>query len=226
MSRFKKLTHSLASGYLFLGATTFQALVSVRLALHYLSLKEFGLWNLVLQISGYLLLIDLGMSGSISRILIDHKDRPADRVYGAIIKTGAVVLLTQGVIIALGGTVLSFWLPSLFAAPAGHQRDFQLLVAGQCVVMGSLFVGRIFNHILQAHQRYDACNYALMAGVVVNLGVMWLGFAMGWGLYSLLVASAVGQLATTGLTGMAVIGLNLFPPAGAWGRANRKTFHE
>src|SRR5205807_6218269 len=93
-------------------------------------------------------------------------------------------------------------------------------------VMGSLFVGRIFNHILQAHQRYDACNYALMAGVVVNLGVMWLGFAMGWGLYSLLVASAVGQLATTGLTGMAVIGLNLFPPAGAWGRANRKTFHE
>src|SRR5260221_12636265 len=25
---------------------------------------------------------------------------------------------------------------------------------------------------------------------------------------------------------MAVMGLNLFPPAGAWGRANRETFHE
>src|SRR5437016_387660 len=106
MSRFKRFAHSLASGYLVLGVTILQTLALVPVALHYLSAAEFGLWALAMQIAGYLLLIDLGMSGSISRILIDHKDHPADGVYGSIIKTGALVLVVQGAIIALAGTVL------------------------------------------------------------------------------------------------------------------------
>ena len=226
MSRTRKFSHSLASGYLFLGATTLQTLASVPLALHYLPKEEIGLWALVIQISGYLLLIDLGMSGSISRILIDHKDQPGTGVYGSIIKTGALVLLAQGAIIAVAGVAVSFWLPGLFAVPAIYGRDFQLLAAGQCVALGALFVGRMFNHILQAHQRYDLCNYALMFGVAANLGVMWLGFARGWGLYSLLAAGVAGQLVATFLAFVAVVKLKFFPPGGAWGDVNRKTFHE
>jgi O-antigen/teichoic acid export membrane protein len=226
MSRTRKFSHSLASGYLFLGATTVQTLASVPLALHYLPKQEIGLWALVIQISGYLLLIDLGMSGSISRILIDHKDQPGAGVYGAIIKTGALVLLVQGAIIVIAGVAVSFCLPDLFAVPTAYQRDFQILTAGQCIALGALFVGRMFNHILQAHQRYDLCNYALMFGVAANLGVMWFGFHLGWDLYSLLAASVAGQLVATVLTLAAVIKLKLFPQSGAWGCVNRKTFHE
>ena len=53
MSRLKKFTHSLLSGYVALGVNVFYTLASVPLALHYLGKAEFGLWALVSQISGY-----------------------------------------------------------------------------------------------------------------------------------------------------------------------------
>src|SRR5207245_1229990 len=138
VSRFKRFTHSLVSGYVLLGANILYTFASVPLALHYLSKQEIGLWGVVTQIAGYLVLVDLGMASSISRILIDHKDRPSDGVYGAIIKTGALVLGVQGAIIAIAGTVVSVWLPGLFHVPAEHRHQFQVLVAGHCLVPGNL----------------------------------------------------------------------------------------
>ncbi len=226
MSRLKRFTVSLASGYVLLGGNTLYTLASVPLALHYLSKLEFGLWALVMQISGYLLLIDLGMAGSISRILIDHKDRPADERYGSIIKTGSLVLAAQGVIIGVGGAVLSYWLPALFKVPLVYWNEFRILVAGQCLIMGALFVGRMFNHILLAHQRYDSMNYSQLGGLAIGFALIWFGFARGWGLYGLLLGYAGSTLFTTVSTLLSVARLKLFPKPGAWGRADLKTFHE
>jgi O-antigen/teichoic acid export membrane protein len=226
MSRVKRFTHSLGSGYVLLGGNVLFTLASVPLALHYLSKKEFGLWALVVQVLGYLQLIDLGMSSSIARILIDHKDAPGGGVYGAIIKTGALVLAVQGAIIAVAGAVASLWLPALFSVPAVYQREFQIVTAGQCFVTGALFAPRITSHVLQAHQRYDAWNLCQVLSLAVNFGIMWLGFILGWGLYSLLVAS-LGSYVFGAIGGLIMAArLKLFPPAGAWGSTSLRIFHE
>jgi hypothetical protein len=77
MSRIKKFTQSLLSGYLTLAAQALYTFASIPLALHYLSKAEFGLWGLTLEVGAYIALIDAGMGGSVSRVLIDHKDNPA-----------------------------------------------------------------------------------------------------------------------------------------------------
>src|SRR5207253_8274490 len=84
-------------------------LASVPLALHFLQKREFGLWVLAMQLTGYLQLIDFGMSASVSRHLIDHKDEPASGHYGSTIQTGALVLLTQGLLVLVGGGLLVFF---------------------------------------------------------------------------------------------------------------------
>src|SRR5258705_4482312 len=105
MSRLKRYTWSLVSGYAALAGNAVYSLASIPIAMHYLSNEEFGLWIAAAQISAYLLLVDLGMSGSIARILIDHKDDLNGGAYGAVIKTGTLVLLLQGLVIGLLGTV-------------------------------------------------------------------------------------------------------------------------
>ena len=45
--------------------------------------------------------------------------------------------------IALCGTALSFWLPSLMHVPARLAPTFELLVAGQCILLGAFFSARI-----------------------------------------------------------------------------------
>ena len=117
MSRLKKFTHSLVSGYVSVGANIFYTLASVPLALHYLGKPEFGLWALVAQISGYIALIDFGMANSVSRFLIDHKDDRRDGAYGSVIKTSVLVGLVQGGLIILAGGVLALLAGSALHVP-------------------------------------------------------------------------------------------------------------
>src|SRR5204862_8072274 len=89
------------------------SLISLPLGMHYLSESRVGLWGLMASTAGYLALIDLGMSGSISRLLIDHKDDPGTGSYGSWIKTGSLVRTTQAVAVLLLGYVLSAPLASI-----------------------------------------------------------------------------------------------------------------
>src|ERR1043166_5441555 len=104
MSRLKKFTQSLLSGYITLAAQSLYTFASVPIALHYLSKAEFGLWGLTVEVATYVGLVDAGMSGSVSRVLIDHKDDPNGDAYGSIVKTGALVGFIQGVLIMLIGS--------------------------------------------------------------------------------------------------------------------------
>ncbi|MCU0783285.1 MAG: oligosaccharide flippase family protein [Verrucomicrobia bacterium] len=227
MSRFKRFAHSLFSGYALIAANVLYTLASVPLALHYLSKKEFGLWILVTQVCNFnMLVVDLGMSGAVARILIDHKDDPVSTKYGAVIQTGLLVLLVQGLIIAGSGGLISYWLPQWMDVQTEYWSVFRQLVIWQCVMVALSFVMRIFSFILQAHQRYDICNYSNLAAITVGLVGLWVGFTSSWGLYSMLL----GGGATVAFNGIFTLWqtwrLRLFPARGRWGRPNRATFKE
>jgi O-antigen/teichoic acid export membrane protein len=227
MSRFKRFAHSLASGYLLVAANILYTLASVPLALHYLSKEEFGLWALVMQICNFnQVLIDLGMSSAIARILIDHKDDRNATGYGTVIQTGLLVLCIQGGLIALVGGLIGYWLPHWMIKNMAYWHVFRLLVIWQCVLLAVSFTLRIFNYILQAHQRFDICNYSNMVGFAVGLAGLWIGFTSGWGLYSMLLGSGATIVLNVIFTLWQTWRLRLFPEPGCWGKPNWSTFKE
>lgn len=235
MSRFKRFTHSFLSGCVVLGATGLFKLASLPLANAYLNDKEFGLWVIALVIGGYISLIDFGMSGSISRILIDYKDRRATGEFGGIVKTAALVGVMQGLIIFVIGAALAFFIGGLLNVSKGVadyqeaktlERDFVLLMVGQCALLCVTFSTRIFSHLLTAHQRFDITNYAqtvLFAGQFV---VMWFCFKRGFGVFSLLIAQAAGTALLILINLGGCLWLKLFPKRGEWGRATWRQFKE
>ena len=226
MSRLKKYSRSLFSGYITLGANILFTVASVPLALHYLPREEFGLWALVTQVAGYLMLVDLGMTASIARVLIDHKDRPAAGGYGSVVRTGWLVLVALGVIIVALGAAAGFGLPGLLDVPANLVRPFQLLVVGQGLLTGVLFFHRMYSCVLYAHQRQDVVNYANVGSFAVNLAVLWAGFHFQFGLYSLLAAHAAGMVCIAVTLGVATHRLGLMPPRAGRGRVEGKVFKE
>jgi len=216
MSRFRNAARSLTSGYAALAANGVYLLASVPLALRYLSADEFALWNLVVQIAGYLTLIEVGMTGAVSRFLIDHKDDRQSASYGSVIKTGTLVLLVQGLCIVLGGILLSLILPRLLDVPAQFVQTFKILIAGQCSLLGIFFVPRILMSMLQAHQRFDVINYSQILQLIAGFITQWITFHRGWGLYSLLAASAANGVVGVGHNFIWALRLDLLPAAGAW----------
>jgi O-antigen/teichoic acid export membrane protein len=226
MSRIKRFTHSLLSGYLVLGANMFYTLASVPLALHYLSRVEFGLWALTTQIAQYVALIDLGMSSSMCRFLIDHKDDKSDGAYGGIIRAGALVGVVQGALIVLVGTGLAFCAAPLFNLSGELRGEFFWLLTGQSALLGLQFGTRISSQLLIAHQRFDIPNYATVVLFGVSLLGMWAGFAAGLGVFSYLVAQTLSTLIGAVVTLIICLRLKLFPGPGEWGRVTREKFRE
>jgi O-antigen/teichoic acid export membrane protein len=198
---------------------------SVPLALHYLSRPEFGLWALTMQISGYIALIDAGMSASVSRILVDYKDSRSDGKYGSVIKTGALVGIVQGMLIAPIGLGLSLFAGSLFHIPESLQHQFMWLMIVQSGLLGIQFGTRIFGHILIAHQRWDISNFAQSTLFALSLLVMWVSLAAGMGVFSFLIAQGVLAIGP-GINAVACARLNLLPKAGEWGRTSWLRFKE
>ena len=227
MSRLKRFANSLVSGYVLVAANILYTLASVPLALHYLSKEQFGLWALVTQVCNFnALLIDLGMSGAVARILIDHKDDQSSTAYGAVIQTGFFVLAVQGVLLAAAGSLISYWLPQWMDVPTTHWRVFRVLVICQCLLLAVSLATRITAFILQAHQRYDICNYANLGSFAISLGVLWAGFESNLGLYSLLLAAAASTFLSSLFLLWQTRRLGLFPARDRWGRPNWITFKE
>ena len=182
MSRLKRFAHSLLSGYMQLVVNSIFTLVSVRLALHYLSNNEYALWMPVTVTAGYIALVDFGLSGAAGRILIDYKDHHKPEEYGGIIQTSAWVGLPSRPDPG-AGTLLAFVLgPLLHNIPPELEREFFWLVIGQCAVTAAMFGTRIVSLILTANQRFDVVNYGSAIALILNLGIMWLGFAHGAGM--------------------------------------------
>jgi O-antigen/teichoic acid export membrane protein len=226
MSRIKRFAHSMASGYVLIAVNMVYTLAMLPLALNYLTAVEFGLWTGIAAIAAQLqLLVDFGMSGSVSRILVDHKDDRASNSYGAVIKTGFLALVAQGTLVAIMGSIVSFWLPQLLKnVPAELWSTCRWLMIGQCTLLGLAFAGRIFNFVLQAHQRYDASNYAQVIGFAVGLLALWIAFECNLGLYSMLVSAAAFFACTNLCFWLVVLRTKLLPQTGHWGKADWAMF--
>jgi len=189
-----------------LAATAVFSLASVPVALHYLSKEQFGLWALMCTMVGYLSLVDLGMSGSVSRLLIDVKDDRDGGHYGSLIKTGWLVLLTQGLIVFAAGLIFANSFAQLMAIPANLRPDFIRLMYLFCGVVALGFATRIFSHLLTAHQRMDLVNYAGTLAPLVNFAALWVFFHFGFGVFSLVWAAGAD---TTGAAVVASIAMAL-----------------
>jgi len=240
MSRTKRFARSLISGYVLLAVNILYTLVQGRMLLHFImDENEIGLWAFAIQVAGYFLLLDLGMSG-ISRILVDHKDDNTSSAYGSTIQTGFFVFLVQGALIALGGAIISQWLPEITSMTKGDAGDtfqrvalsaeqmalLRSLVMWQCVLIGASFTGRIFGLILEAHQRYDVTNYFQATGFVVSLLTLWWGFEHQLGLYSLIWSNVASTVCVIFCSFVAVWRLRFLPARGRWGRASLLRFRE
>ncbi len=226
MARLKRYLYSLASGYVMLAANIVYTLASVPLALHYLSKTEFGLWALTSQFAFYLSLLDFGMSGAATRILIDHKDAREGTGYGDTIMTGFLVNLAHAGLIILVGGVCALLLGPALGVPAEMQMPFRWLIVWQSLILVVSSGVRTFGAILMAHQRSDLVNLSQTLLFAVSFGVLWLCLRGQQGVYSLAWAQGAGQALGALATVAGCVALKLLPASGCWGRPTWARFRE
>jgi hypothetical protein len=226
MSRVTRFAVSLGSFYVALAASTLYVIVSVPLALKFLPKEQYGLWALVLQTYSYLSLLDLGVTQTVARLLIDYKDYSAAGKYGAILKASWVVFAIQALLVVTIGAFFGFACAGLFGVPPNLRGLFGQVFFAQCVAGAITLALSPLILPLWSHQRSDVVNWFTTAQTVVTLLVLWISLSGGLGLWSFFISSVAGGLVFLAGTICSTLVLGLLPPSGAWGKLGRSTFNE
>ena len=205
-------------------ATVVYGLLSVPLALHFLSVEEFGLFMLLIQIAGYFSLVELGMAGAAARILIDHKDNQISGLYGTLILTGSIIFTIQGLAVLLAGTLGASWLVSVAGVPPALQGSAAYLLAwlSASFAIGTVF--RMLGAVLYANQRLDILNLITAIGVLLALLTMALILVSGGTLESLATVFVLQVVLTILTQAFACWWLKLLPQKGCWGAPSLRCF--
>ena len=211
MNRTQRFSRSVLSGYACTLVVAACSLASVYLSLSHLSVPQFGLWALVFQINGYLLLTDFGMSNAVGRFLMDWKDQRPSRDYGETFFTGLLILCLQGFLLFGAALAVGFWAPALLKIPQELIPSFRLLVFGQALISALFFPFRVFSFTLIAYGRFDWINTGAALGQITCLaGFAW-GLHRGWGLPSYLLGSLMEALSSMSMILIANKRLHLLP---------------
>ena len=226
MSRLKNFSRNLATGYLQLGVNAVYSLVSIPLILHWLPKAEFGMWVVLVQLMGYISLVDLGMTSAVARLLVDHKDQRGADGYGSLIKTAFLVSLVQGVIIFTVIALTAPLLASLMKIPAESGPMFVNLIRLQGVIVAFSFAMRPLAQILYAHQRADISTLNEIVSQICQLVLLWVFLAAGIGIYSFVYAGAFYGLVGPGILFWHCRRLGFLPQKNQRGRASWNIFKE
>jgi O-antigen/teichoic acid export membrane protein len=211
MSRLKYYSRALLASYGALGATVAYTLISVPLALAYLPTREFGLWALIVQIGNFLQMAEIGMAGACARIVIEHKDDR--RSLDEMIKVTSVLFLAQGACLCAVGLAVAPLLTGVLQVPEELRETFLSMVRIYVLIFAAGYVLRLFQVLLFAFQRNDLSGYGLMGSFALQLLVLWAGFRVGMGLWSLLASYAAAVALQSGFCLLACARLRLI----AWG---------
>ena len=226
MSRSKRFLTGLVSSYAAIGVNMLYTIASIPLALHYLDKEQFGLWALVAQLSAYLGLLELGMRGSVARILSDHKDHMETGAYGSVLRTGTRVFLIQGLVVTLCGCLLAVTGPQLMDLPFALHDRFKILMALQSSFVGFGLAVACLGAPLWCHQRLDISALSSSLCMLVSFVVLWTGFALGWEIYSLVAVSFSSLLVGVAVTYTCCKRLGFYPKRCHRGRYDPAIFRE
>lgn len=216
MSRARQFIQGLTSSWLATIITVFYSLLSVPIALKYLSVDEFGLLMLLQQTGIYLNFIDLGISTATARLLIDHKDKPEESTYSRFVFSGAFVFFIQGLLILLIGWLAAPTIIGLFAISGDHFVVAVYLFRGLSIASAVNAFFRIFLSILYAHKRVDLVVLLGSFGQLLALPIIWIVLSTGMGLKGV-VWSFIIPPAMIGVTAIFTVSvLRYFPKYTTW----------
>ena len=189
MPRSERYFRSLITGYGATVITSLCVLASVPLALSFISTASFAIWGLIVQVSGYLLLGDLGVSSAVGRLLMNHLQSRPSMQYGQIFFAGLISFVGQAFVVFAIGIGFAFFGPTILDIPADMRSDFTRLMICQTSIISVFFPLKTVTYAFVAQGRYEWINVSTALGTIVSLLTLFIGFTLGLGLGAYIVAA-------------------------------------
>jgi O-antigen/teichoic acid export membrane protein len=226
MNRSRQFFQGLGSSWFATLCTVVYSLLSIPIALQYLSVDEFGLFVLLIQIAGYFNLIELGISAAVARILIDYKDFHKSGAYGSVVLTGFMVFAVQGFLILVIGLLTAPTIIAVVGVPSELNSQAVFLLKWLAVASALTITFRTYSSVLYANKRLDLIHIFIAMNTLLGLGLLTLILVLGGGLAGLALLFITQAIVGVVSCAVACKRLELMPQKGFWGSPSVERFRE
>jgi O-antigen/teichoic acid export membrane protein len=152
---------------------------------HHLGNSLYGVWVLIMSLTGYLGLLDAGVRGAVTRYVAkfhaeaNHED--ASRTASAAL----AIFATAGLLAILISFGLAFVAIDHFKIPQEYHAAARVVLCLAGFTMAASFLGGVFGGILVALQRFDINNLIQVAGSGLRSLAIIIALLAGKGIVSL-----------------------------------------
>jgi O-antigen/teichoic acid export membrane protein len=177
-------------------ASALYALLLIPLIVGYVGVEQFGLWSLVLALSGYLGLVDLGMGSSFVKYVAEFAHLGKFDDVNRVVQHGlGFYLIIGAAMLAAGYLLFPFLFRVLQVSPVHYGLAFTVFMLA-LVGFGISSVLNVVGSVLSGIQRADALNMVILGMFAAKFFGIWFALHRGYGLVGLMVADLAVGFAT------------------------------
>lgn len=158
--------------------------------------ETLGAYSIVMQIVGYRIIMDFGLSVAVNRSMAFYSGKDSPESFDKAFRAGRIFLVLSNV---LAGTMLiaaSFGISEFFGLTAALSGDAKasLLLFGAWTILRGPFA--IYESALIARQHMASANIVAIIGNAVRILLSLALVFSGWGLTGLIVSTVIAEAAT------------------------------
>ncbi len=180
----RQIIKNVGSSWFSLGINVLLGLVLSPFILHRLGDTAFGIWVLILSITGYYGLFDLGIGSSVIRFVSKYTATGEQEELAKIINTSLFTYSCIGVVSMLVTDVVAAQINRMFHVPPEFLSTARwlLLMVGGAVALGFPF--GIFGGFLEGLQRFYILNWTNIVSNLLRAGLIVVALRNGQGIIS------------------------------------------
>ncbi len=169
-------------GYLFALVVTFFLSPFV---VHHLGNSAYGVWVLIVSLTGYLGLLDLGVRGAVTRYVARYHAQGDYDEANRIASSALTIFAGGGLLAFLLSIGLAVLAVSSFNIPEAYQSQARLVLPIVGITVAISLIGGVFGGILVALQRFDVVNLVQVISSGLRALVIVIALRNGKGIVAL-----------------------------------------
>lgn len=176
---------------------------------HHLGTTGYGVWTLILSLTGYLGLLDLGVRGAVTRYVAKFHTEADHGKASNVASSAMLIFSTAGMVAILVSIVLSTFVVGHLEVPPQYLRAARIVLLIIGLNIATSLVNGVFGGILVGLQRFDLTNGTEIGTNLLRAATIIAVLHLGYGIVTL----ALVQLGFTLVRLMASIALvrHLYP---------------
>ena len=161
---------------------------------HSLGNVDYGVWCLLVSLTGYMGLLDIGLMSSISRYINFYIAKNDQDNINRVVNTSLFTYLFLGIILFIVATIIGHFLNEITHIPSHLMAHARWILYIFCLNILLGFISAIFRQLLAANDRFDIMNVAGFAVLTIGTVGTILVLKYGYGLLALAVVQVISSL--------------------------------